>query len=117
MLKLKKDNTWICYGISAFIYIVILLWGLLIDRNNLFGYSIVSFYTVIPITSFTTAFILGIKNSRLKWQYPFLFAVLGVVIAIATLQRIIWIFDVLALLTLPAFFGLGIGVLIKKNKD
>ena len=96
---------------------MIFLWGISIDPINRFGYGLISFYFIIPITSFSAALVLGAKNSRSKWWYPFSFGMFGVVIAIVVLGRISWVLDVLPVLTIPAFAGLGIGILAQKKNE
>ena len=103
--------TLICYGISFIVYSAILLWGILGEhRGSFWGYGLVSFYFAIPATSFIMALILNLKNALLKWLYPFIFAVFGLIIARTVMTK--WLSDVWLLCVLPAFVGSGIGLLI-----
>jgi len=107
----------LCYGVSILIYALILLWGISIDPMGLFGYVLISFYFLLPVTSFIFSLLLSITNSRTKWLYPFLFGAFGTAIAIIVLQRMSWILDVLPILIAPAFAGLVISLVIQKIRN
>ncbi|MDR1700705.1 MAG: hypothetical protein LBR68_05895, partial [Lachnoclostridium sp.] len=105
----KTVYTLLCYGISFSIYALILLWGLK-QKEEIFGYAYTSFYFIIPITSFLASLTITISGSFLKWIYPFLFGVLGIVISIIVFPKISWAPDVWVSCTMPAFIGLAIGM-------
>jgi len=114
--KQRKKITKLCYGITAGIFLVLLLWGILgsITGNEL-GYSLLSFYLIMPLTSLVIGIIIGIKNGYLKWLYPFVFGIFSLLV-----PRIIFgswnSFDAIELFFsfIPALVGVGIGTLIGK---
>jgi len=116
-----KKTTLICYGISFSIYSAILLWGLTISSTNFFGYGILSFYMILPVTSFGMALALQISKAWLKWLYPFIFSAYGLaipaIISYAGLSTLVIFWDVWPLAFIPAFLGSGIGFLIFLNNN
>ncbi|MCL2837657.1 MAG: hypothetical protein FWE04_01125 [Oscillospiraceae bacterium] len=112
----KYITDFVCYGISLIIYLLIFLYGISItDSANYFGFVLLIFYPVTTITSFVCSLILQLFNARLKWIYPFLFAIFGFVIAISILpvrHSEVWLPAVVA-----PFLGTVIGFLIRKIKE
>jgi hypothetical protein len=114
---MKKNVTLYCYITSFLIYTAILLSGVFGEHSGgYFGYGLFSFYLVIPATSLITALILHISNANavLKWLYPFVFGAFGIIIPL-----LVWpsmLSDVWFLCIVPAWVGLGFGLLIWKRK-
>ena len=115
---MRKATTLLCYSLSLLIYAIVLLWGLFGDHHSSYYhssyivYAIISFYLVLPVTSFISAMVLGIRRTFFKWPYPFLFSLFGLSIPFLVFPFIIpnvWLACVL-----PAFFGLGAGLAIRK---
>jgi len=103
----------LCYGISFVIYISILLWGILGEHNGeYFGYSLFSFYYILPITSFFGALILGIIKTYWKWLYPALFGTFGFIITLIVFKRITHMS--FGLYFIPSLIGLAIGLIVHK---
>lgn len=101
-----------CYGASLILYLILFWNNMNTSNNDIFGVVIFSFYIIIPVVSFLCAFFLQVFNAPLKWIYPFLFAIFGVVIPVIV-QRWGVLNDVWFLCILPPFIGAGLGWLIK----
>jgi len=115
---LKKATPLLCYGISLIVYTAVLLWGILgefRDYGSYIGYGVISFYFILPITSFASAMILALRDTYMKWLYPFTFSIFG--IAIPLLITPVLLPNVWFTCVLPAFFGLGTGLFIKKLRS
>lgn len=110
----------IIYGLSFFVFLVISLWGMFfLDPGDEMGYVILNFYIIMPLTSFIMGIILTVKNETLKWEYPVIFGLFGVIIPIAVFNGS-WDWISLFFSLIPGFIGLFIGLLINKfriNKD
>ena len=113
----RKVTSYFCYGISFIIYLAILLWGISIrgDSAMRFGFALLNFYLILPITSFICSVALQLFKAMLKWVYPFVFALFGVAIAIIVLS--IRHYEVWTLLIVPPFLGAVIGFVIRKIRD
>ncbi|MCL2376182.1 MAG: hypothetical protein FWC76_02180 [Defluviitaleaceae bacterium] len=111
-----KKITLICYGISFAIYSAILLWGLTINSADFFGYGLLSFYLILPVTSFGTALFMQIAKAWLRWLYPFIFSAYGLaipaIVSYAGLSAPVIFWDVWPFAFIPAFLGSGIGFLV-----
>jgi len=118
---IKNHLTLICYIASLLIYAGILLWGLFGDhRGSYFGYGMISFYVIIPLSSFVMAMVLNISDANLKWLYPFVFGLLGAIIpaTVSWVKLSSWVMflDVWPFVVLPAFIGSGVGFFIRINR-
>ncbi len=108
-----KKLSCVCYGITFFIFLAIVLWGKFgAITGEEMGFSVLCFYLIMPVVSFVTALILGLKDAYMKWVYPVVFGVFAVVIP--------WIIfgtaDMVSLFFsfVPAVIGLGASRLILK---
>ena len=114
MPNIRKTFTILCYAISFAIYTAILLWGVLGDHHgSFFGYGMLSFYLVLPATSFVYSLLSALMKIHLKWLYPFLFSAYGLMIPLIVFPNMfsdVWIFCIV-----PAFLGYGIGMLLSKK--
>ncbi len=84
------------------------------NRGDEMGFSVLNFYIIMPLVSFITALIVGIKDAYMKWVYPVVFGVYGLFIPVLIFNS----FDFIALFFsfIPALAGVGIGWLINKKK-
>ena len=77
-----------CHAASFIVYLTIIMWGKMGQHNGeYFGYGLVSFYLVIPLTSFAAALVLKVADAYLSTLYPFLFGVLGLTIPIVATPK------------------------------
>ena len=122
MPTMMKKFFWPSYGITLLVFAAILLWGLSgILGGGGHSYWLFSFYAIIPGTVFVFGSVLGFRNARLKWLYPFLTWILARVIVYAvffhpsgTFPRISWFPLVSPFLPLLyAFSGVIIGSLVR----
>lgn len=112
--KDSKRVSKIFYGISFFIFLIILLWGIFfLDDGGALGYVIMNFSIIMPITSLVMGIILGIKDAYLKWGYPILFGLLGIIIP-AIVFRGSWDWFYILYSLIPSLLGLTIGILLNK---
>ncbi|MDR1663779.1 MAG: hypothetical protein LBR83_02525 [Clostridiales bacterium] len=114
-MKSSKKLSLVCYGITAIVYLLILIGGTLGSiTGQEMGFAVLTFYMIMPVVSFVNALILGLKNAYRKWLYPIVFGALAFVIP--------WVIfgapDIFCLFFsfIPAEIGLGIGVLIYKAR-
>ncbi|MDR3120980.1 MAG: hypothetical protein LBU58_06565 [Clostridiales bacterium] len=114
-MNTAKRHSIICYGITICIFVIIALWGMGIFGSitgDEMGYSILSFYLIMPLTSITVGLIMGIKGLYWKWPYPVLVGILGFIIPrfVFGVSEIITLFSSF----IPALLGVSIGTLIRK---
>ena len=108
---IKKLIFWMCMGMSLLTYTIIYYGSFRISNNNLFGFSVLSFYVIIPVVSFICALLLQALNTPLKYAYPFLCALFSIAILVMT-KRWGLLKDVCMLCVLPPFVGMIIGKVI-----
>lgn len=108
-----KRLSLICYGITLVVFLVIYLWGALGSiTGDEMGYSILSFYLIMPFTSFVMSLIMGMKNVYMKWLFPVIFGILGFAIPLMVFGSFDWIS--LFFSFIPAMSGMGVGVLVQR---
>lgn len=111
-----KNLSKIIYGLSFLIFLIIFLWGILfLDNGDEMGYVVLNFYIIMPLTSLIMAIILGMKDGNLKWGYPIIFGILGIIIP-ALVFKGSWDWISIFFSLIPGFIGLLIGLLINKYK-
>ena len=129
MVALRNRVTWICYGISLIIFIVVFAIGRVIVTSYPSGYVTLSFYITVATASIS-ALTLGTWGNSLKWLYPIMVVAFAYLFYEAVIYSnsvylylhhnhgvndiylvISWTF--LYLLTAFTFLGLIIGVVIK----
>lgn len=116
-MKSEKRTSFFGFGFSYLVFLIIALWGRFFLKNgDEMRYVILSFYLIMPIVSFVTGIILGLKDVYLKWVYPALFGLLGIILPFFIFS---YSFDWISIFfsLVPAVFGLLIGILIKKRKN
>ncbi|MCL2436715.1 MAG: hypothetical protein FWD00_01605 [Clostridiales bacterium] len=129
MIALQNKMTWLCYGISLIVFIVVFAIGRDIVTIYPSGYVTLSFY-ITTVTAFVSALTLGIMGNFLKWLYPIMVVVFAFLFSMAVIYSdqvylylhhnhgvnymhaaINWTF--FYLLTAITFLGLMIGMGIK----
>lgn len=116
-MKSEKRTSFIGFGISYILFLIIALWGKLFLKNgDEMQYVVLNFYFIMPIVSLATGILLGLKDVYLKWIYPALFGLLGMILPFYIFN---YSFDWISIFysLVPAVFGLLIGILINKKKD
>ena len=114
--------TWICCLVIIFEYVLILLWGVFGEQNgDYFGYGVISFYIVMPLTLFICALVLQITSVPYKWLYPFVFSILAMsipaLVSWIKLHSLVILSDTWLLCVIPALIGSVIGFLIYTVKN
>ncbi len=80
-MKSSGKISFICYGVTFALFLIIFLWGTIGSiTGNEMGYTVLCFYLFMPFTSLVMAFILGINTAHMKWLYPVIFGILGFII-------------------------------------
>ena len=115
---MKKVNLfYICNIVTLFIFMAITLWGVLFLRSgNEMGYALLSFYMIIPVSSFVIAFILTKTETNLKWLYPVLFGLIGYFIP-TLVFRSSWGWFAALYVAVPAILGLLIGSILRHRRN
>lgn len=105
----------VCYGVSFFVILAILFWGLFGQiTGGEMDYVFITMFLIMPITSLISALILGLKKTFLKWIYPFLFGAFIYIIPLILFRTsgIIYVAPTLLL----SLMGLVIGVALRKKR-
>lgn len=113
----NKRISKIIYGLSFFIFLAIFVWGkFFLNAGDEMGYVILNFYILMPLTSFIMGLILALKDINLKWIYPIIFGVLGMIIPILIFSGS-WSWISILFSLIPGFLGLLIGLLVSKLRQ
>ena len=108
----SKKIFYICGGITFFIFLIIFIWGIFLNSGDEMGYAVLSFYIIMPVTSFVMALILSISNAYFKWLYPIIFGLIGFFIPPIVFKGS-WGWIALFFSMIPALLGLAIGLIIQ----
>jgi len=104
---------YICNAVTLFVFLAIVLWGVFfLKSGDEMGYALLSFYLIIPLSSFVIAIILNETNTNLKWLYPVLFGLIGFFIPTLVFQSS-WGWYAALYVAVPAILGLLSGTAIK----
>lgn len=114
--SIKKVSI-VSYGVSFGIFVIIALWGkLFLKSGDEIGYVLMNFYFIMPMLSLAIGIVLGVKDAYLKWAYPIVFGILGIVIPAFVFSNS-WDWISIFFSLIPASLGLVIGVLINKSRN
>ena len=113
----------IAYVITACVFLMIFVWGIVNTVSGDEGFSIVSFWLIIPSVSLVGGFVLGYSGTKMKWLYPFVFGVCTSIIVsfIYSFQAINILYAFFSFA--PALLSMSIGhilmkmVTVKKSSD
>ncbi|NLY81550.1 MAG: hypothetical protein GX078_02055 [Clostridiales bacterium] len=113
----NKKVSIISYGVSLIIFLIIAIWGkFFLKGGDEMGYALMNFYLIMPLVSLVFGIILGSKDAYLKWAYPIVFGILGIIIpSFIFIGSLDWISVFFSLI--PALLGLAIGILINKSRN
>jgi len=110
----KMDLFYVCNAVTLIIFIAVTIWGLLfLNPGDEMGYALLSFYLIIPVSSFVIAFILTKTNTNLIWLYPVVFGLFGFFIP-TLIFHASWGWFAALYVAAPALLGLLIGSGIQK---
>ena len=112
----KNKLSTIIYGISLFVFAAVFIWGrFFLSDGDEIGFTLINFYIIMPLVSFVSGFVLGLKDISLKFLYPIIFGALAFIIS-GLIFRGSW--DIFSLLfsLVPAGVGLVAGILIHDKK-
>ena len=104
----SKKISIICYCVSVLIFLAIALLGVFFPESS---YFLTCFYTVMPLTTLITSFIISIKKGYLFWFYSVFVGFWGILIPFL-LTNTFYMLD-LFLAFFPALIGLIIGLIIR----
>ena len=111
----NRKTAAICYGISAAVFLLIYFWGeFWLCPGDELGYSLLSFYLIMPLTAFIISAVLSAKNCVFLWLYPVVFGILGFLIPFAVFVSLGPIMFCLALI--PSLLGILAGSVFRKTK-
>lgn len=79
------------------------------------GFSVLSFYLIMPVASLVAALLLGVKNAHMKRAYPVFAGILGFIIPSLVFGGINWVSALFSFV--PSVIGLGIGALFRYITD
>lgn len=116
-MKANSRLTIVSFIVSFLVFIGIGIAGLFfLESGDEIGYVLFYYYLVMPIVTFITGFILGIKDSKFKWLYSFVFGLFGVIMPTLILTAA-W--DMISLLFafVPALIGVLIGTTVFKQRQ
>lgn len=102
-------------AIGAFVGIaaVILIWGLLFLRpGDEMGYTLLTFYLILPTTAFLCSLITAMKQTRVKWLLPVVFGGIGCVLPFIIYKDSLWDSFALFFAAIPSLLGLVIGLIV-----
>lgn len=94
---------------------MILIQGLFfVKPDEAFGYTLLCFYLILPVTAFVCSLVLGLGKSAIKWFAPIVFGGIGVLLPMFFFRN----FDGIALFfaLIPSLIGLGLGSIIFFSK-
>ncbi len=118
--KFKRDfhrHTITVSAISVFITvaIIILIWGIFfLQPGDEMGYTLLCFYFFLPLTAFICSWVLGTRQTIVKWFIPFVFGAIGGLLPLLVFHTMDMIF--LFFSFIPSILGLLIGVAIYSFK-
>ena len=129
MIALRKKITWLCYGISLIVFIVVFAIGRGIVTKYPSEYVTLGLY-ITAATAFISALILGIWGNFFKWLYLIVVVIFAYLFTVAVIFsdqvysylhhvhevndiNLVWDWKFFYLLTAITFLGLIIGVGIK----
>lgn len=99
----------IVLGVYLVVMIAVVLMGVFSrDGSDAMGYSILSYYMILPALSLIAAMLLGVRRYPVKWIAPVLFAAVGYGMPVPVFKYAD-IFTALVAL-IPALLGLGLGL-------
>lgn len=107
---MKNRITMISYGISVVIFLLITIWGLFGLYADDLAYVVMVFYFIIPITSFISALILGLKRVTLLQLYPIIFGCWAVLIPLMVFHNVRWIAFLFSAVPYCIGFIIGVGI-------
>jgi len=112
---MKKMNLfYICNGVTSLIFLIVTLWGLFfMSSGDEMGYALLSFYLIIPVSSFVIALIISKTGTNLKWMYPVIFGMIGFFIPTLIFHGS-WGWFAGVYVVVPALLGLIIGTVVQK---
>lgn len=95
------------------IYLVVMgalvLWGAFgLSGSDAMGYSLLSYYMILPALSLIATMLLGSRRHPVKWFAPVLFAAVGYGMPVPVFKYADTFTALVALI--PALIGLGLGV-------
>jgi hypothetical protein len=103
----------ICYCASILVFVMIYISGVYLKPGNEMGYCLLSFYLIMPLSTFIVAFIISMNRGYLFWFYPIFFGFFGEFIP----YQIFRSFDFIGLFFafIPAVLGIMLGLIKKTN--
>lgn len=108
----SRKTVAVCYGISAAVYLLIYFWGKLwLCPGDELGYSLLSFFLIMPLTAFIVSAVLSAKKCVFLWLYPVVFGILGFLFPYAVFVSPDPIMFCLALI--PSLLGILAGVVFR----
>lgn len=110
--RFRKHNITIAVlSVFATIAAIIVIWGIFfLQPGDEMGYSLLCFYFLLPLTAFVCSWILGTRQTTIKWFSPLLFGAAGYVLPLAVFHAS----DALGFFMafIPSLLGLLIGTVI-----
>lgn len=90
------------YYIAGIVFAGLIIAAAFMDPADTMGYSILSLYIILPISSIVFGFLVGGARSYAKWGFPIYMALLTFCLEILVFASEDWMFILLA-------FGLSLG--------
>lgn len=113
--KLLKSAGFWCFAVAIAEFLLFLIWGLNMQGGDEMGFSLITVYSAIPVTSLILCTVLSAKKSKSS----FILGLLMILIEIFLPFFIFGTFEIglsLALSAIPCALGLIIGYFISKRK-
>ena len=112
MEKTNLKKTFIHYGILSVIPFFIMVMGIILEPGMEIGYTLLSFYFVIPLTALISGMVFTRKDIKPFWLHPIVFAAYMIIILFVLSCNI----DIFLILigVIPSIFGVTIGIFLKK---
>ena len=116
MSDFMKNALWPYYALSLVLFAAILAWGLTgLQGGGGITFRLFGFYALIPAVTGIFGIVLGLKNARIKWLYPFFAGILAHLLYQLFFRHAFTILPWGAYVLLPfssALFGLSMGMFI-----
>lgn len=115
-MNFNKKNTTLIFGLSFLVFLAITLWGkFILEDGDEMGFILLNFYAIMPVVSLVSGILLGLNDDDLKWGYPLVFGLLGVVIPPFIIVNA-WDWIAIFFSLVPSIIGLVIGMGMHQSK-
>lgn len=115
-MNLNKKNTRLVFGLSFLVFLAIIIWGkFILEDGDEMGFILLNFYAIMPIVSLISGIVLGMNDDPLKWIYPIVFGLLGIIIPPFIIVGG-WDWIAIFFSLIPAIIGLVIGMSMQKTR-